>query len=410
MQRPVKGYPHWSAYHRRHRFHRSFLAGSFVLTLLTLLSLGSLYVQTTSASQVTLFTLDIVDPNAAQVVPASGGISGSGGGSLFEPSPILNQPKLEPKSPATNFVIALVRDNGTDDPDAKATESQAQTKIPVVTTNPPRFRGRVGVANAILVLELHSSPSQAITSTIKADDTGSWEFTPPHALINGAHILYVSVFDMLGQFKLGSSILQFIVASDASGNVALPPAQPGPPPQSSLFAQGQLLFDVRATIPEAYRSINPGQDLLVQLDLVNLSAGQRPTDVSIHYKIRNQKGDVFLDQTETLAVPQAGSFIRLFRTAYRLPPDQYVFETSLPYNDGRVEAFSSDQFTVKGEPVIGFPGGAKVNVNVALQGLGLLLAFFAGITYYEFKQVEGLAKIIHHITDHDLLSKGLIVR
>src|SRR3989344_778405 len=204
-------HPHLHLFHRKHKFHRTFLVVSAILSLVSFSLLGTLYLKTSiGASQQTLFTLEITETGAAPVESPS--TSGGGSSSTVFPSPILKKPEKKSPTPLRSFRVALLDEQGKEHPSGIATDKAPQTKIPVIRHNQPAFRGNIDLPFAVLILELHSEPESALTATIQTDETGSWEFTAPEPLEEGWHILYVTMFDPQSAIELGRTILQFRVA------------------------------------------------------------------------------------------------------------------------------------------------------------------------------------------------------
>src|SRR3989344_2225232 len=215
------------------------------------------------------------------------------------------------------------------------------------------------------------------------------------------------MFDPQSEIELGRTILQFRVA----GSEAVTPPAPAPPlpPPPSFYEQDKLEYDVSASIPNTYQTINPGQDLLVQIDIVNPFPESEAQKITLLYKTKNEQDELVLEQKESLVVSQPSqAFARLFRTGYRLEPGKYGLEIYLPYPDGRLAAFSTIDFEINGPPVLTLTSGRTLNLTLIFQVLSLLLTAFGLIAYYELKQVQSLSWIIHQITEQDLLAKGLI--
>ncbi len=74
-------------------------------------------------------------------------------------------------------------------------------------------------------------------------------------------------------------------------------------------AIGDALFDVILTIPEKSREIEPGEDLLISIELINFG-GPGETNVSIAYIITNSKGDIVLIEHEKRVVETQASFLK----------------------------------------------------------------------------------------------------
>ena len=94
------------------------------------------------------------------------------------------------------------------------------------------------------------------------------------------------------------------------------------------------LFDIVVDIPQGYREVEPGEELLSSIKLINLGSAGR-VDVFLDYWIVNSKEDIVLKKTETVAVETQANFVRSFDIPDDLPSGDYKLYAKITYADGR---------------------------------------------------------------------------
>jgi len=102
------------------------------------------------------------------------------------------------------------------------------------------------------------------------------------------------------------------------------------------------LFDIFIEVPEDFHEIFADEELFSTIKLVNLGSAGR-IDVFLDYEIINEKGDLVLDQRETIAVETQATIVREFDLTGN-PPGDYVLQVKLTYADGR---FAETQHSFK---------------------------------------------------------------
>ncbi len=139
--------------------------------------------------------------------------------------------------------------------------------------------------------------------------------------------------------------------------------------------EGQSLFDIAVNIPEQYRFIQPGGNLTSQISLTQIGV-QKETDVTLSYIIKDFKGNVYEQTTETIAVYKQKIFEKTFDVS-NLSSGDYLLGIEAIYSGG--VATSSAQFTIvsPGEVISKTP---EINIFLLSIGtfifLGLLFSFF----------------------------------
>ena len=70
-------------------------------------------------------------------------------------------------------------------------------------------------------------------------------------------------------------------------------------------------FNIQITIPDEYKTMHPGEELVASIKLVNLGSSGRE-DVFLDYWITDSEQNVILQRKETVAVETHANFIRFF--------------------------------------------------------------------------------------------------
>ncbi len=114
-----------------------------------------------------------------------------------------------------------------------------------------------------------------------------------------------------------------------------------------LYAKAQTeKSEVRTTSGALVTRVAPGELLPISVKLTNFGGGKR-VDVTIDYRILNEKGDAVLTEKETVAVETTASFIKVIQIPRDVPPGKYTAESSIVYQGQKVPAAASYQFTVE---------------------------------------------------------------
>ncbi len=103
------------------------------------------------------------------------------------------------------------------------------------------------------------------------------------------------------------------------------------------------LFDITVSIPIAMKTINPGENLKVQVELLEMGI-QKYKDVTLNYVIKDFDGNIYLTESETIAVSDQKTFSREVYTEH-LSSGDYILGVELIYPDG--VAVASSYFRVK---------------------------------------------------------------
>jgi hypothetical protein len=104
-----------------------------------------------------------------------------------------------------------------------------------------------------------------------------------------------------------------------------------------------VLFDVKLDIPAEYAEIESGQELNAQITLLNVGAPEK-VDVLASYFIKDVRGNIVYEETETFAVEQQISYQKSFPVHDSTAAGNYVAIVEIRYVDSF--AISSQLFRV----------------------------------------------------------------
>lgn len=104
-----------------------------------------------------------------------------------------------------------------------------------------------------------------------------------------------------------------------------------------------VLFDVKLDIPSAYKEVEAGGELKVQISLLNVGPA-RIVDVTPVYLIKNVQGGAVYESSETFAVEKQASYVKSFKIPKELQPGDYLVIVEVRYANSF--AVSSELFRV----------------------------------------------------------------
>ena len=92
------------------------------------------------------------------------------------------------------------------------------------------------------------------------------------------------------------------------------------------------LFDVDVEVLSGSKKLFPGQELLLEVNLINVRGFGR-VDVVVEYSIKDLQGNVIATEHETLAVETQAKFTRSLSVPSDLKPGTYVAVAKVTYGD-----------------------------------------------------------------------------
>ena len=105
------------------------------------------------------------------------------------------------------------------------------------------------------------------------------------------------------------------------------------------------LFDIIITIPDKYKIVHPGDELLASIKLINLGSAGR-VDVFLDYWITDLQNNTVLKRKETVAVETQANFVRTFDIPKDIDSGKYNLYAKITYADGKL-AIANHSFEVE---------------------------------------------------------------
>tara|TARA_B100000315_G_C14542855_1_gene571790 strand:+ start:1 stop:1080 length:1080 start_codon:yes stop_codon:yes gene_type:complete len=139
------------------------------------------------------------------------------------------------------------------------------------------------------------------------------------------------------------------------------------------------LFDIKILIPRYMKVIVPNTNLKAQVDLIQMGLKEK-IDVTLNYVIKDFVGNVYLKESETLAVYDQKSIDKEFYTQ-EFSPNDYVLGVELIYPDGVVVA--SSQFKIQEKKVL----GTKEMMMIALTLIVILVFIVMSVIIKRYKRI-----------------------
>jgi len=139
----------------------------------------------------------------------------------------------------------------------------------------------------------------------------------PKNLESGIHILKVTLYSPYGKSESETS---FEIAEEE--------------PKAWIVIRLSL-FDITIEIPDKYKKIHAGDELLTSIKLMNLGSGGR-IDVFLDYWITDPQGNTILKKKETVAVETQANFVRTFDIPENVKPGTYHIYAKITYADGKL--------------------------------------------------------------------------
>jgi hypothetical protein len=255
-------------------------------------------------------------------------------------------------------------------------------------------KGYTNIPEAIVFIEV-STPI-GIRSATFADAEGKWNYKFSGPILPGSYVLTATAQSQSIEQMTATTSLNFeIVLPEGVNPVAPTLLKPGIKP-----VRAGNLFDVLVRVPEQFKVIAPGNDLVVNVKLINFGSVGYPVDVTVQYTLEDDTGKIVLQRSETVAVATQLSMIKTFRTTPDLSQGTYKIIIKVPSEN--IIAESSDTFQLKGDPVLVLGKDAVVDFTLLFQGLIALFFLFALIVYFEYNKVVALSHIIKKVDQTDL--------
>ena len=108
------------------------------------------------------------------------------------------------------------------------------------------------------------------------------------------------------------------------------------PLSSTLLTTGQLTVG----------KVSPGDQLPLQVQLINFGTPDERVDVTLMYSVKNKRNIIVLDSSETVAVQTTSSFIKNVLIPQDFPTGTYSIDLLMSYQDQEFPAISQAKFKV----------------------------------------------------------------
>jgi hypothetical protein len=94
----------------------------------------------------------------------------------------------------------------------------------------------------------------------------------------------------------------------------------------------KALFDIDVEIPQRYKEVLPGEEVIMQLSIYNVERIGR-VDVEIEYGLKDLAGNIIASENEVLAVEMQVSIVRSLNVPFGVKPGSYVLYAEVKYDD-----------------------------------------------------------------------------
>lgn len=405
----------WSHEHTQRLFHISFLLAIMVIIAMVVLNLTFILFPSRAASITDSQTVTLtayvsgISSGPTTPNPTPGGTISTGGSSSgpSEPSPTpVPSPSTVPANTAqlTAATLSIAPFTGQVSTTEQVTVGKTTMNVPVFTTNRPRFMGSTNIPYAHVTVTLVADTEITGTSTADANGSFIWESAPLER--SGLYTVKMTVTNPSDPTRQTSSSFDFIssftppnTANSANPSAVaqfLPPA-----------FTGQTLFDVYATVATPDKHVQAGQQVQLNLELLDLSGLNKQLDVPLEFIVEDGDGTIVLQSSETVAVEGTKSFTKIFYTAANTPPGQYLVLAEVPSQ--KSYAVGSDTFIID-PPTSAAVATTSANGQSAGNGIPLLTAqasigliiFFLFVAYFEYHSIRALSGSIRKVRDSDL--------
>lgn len=164
------------------------------------------------------------------------------------------------------------------------------------------------------------------------------------------------------------------------------PTTETPETTSPILKKGEQkpLFDVKISIPDKYKTVFPGEDILAEITLINVGSTGK-VDVELTYTLKNQQGQTVENHTDTKAVETTTGLTKIFTTTPDAQPGQYALTVTLKYQQYTAKTTATITITKR---IKYLPTTIQKHLKETATTLGILLATTAILLYIKLKKKE----------------------
>lgn len=261
-------------------------------------------------------------------------------------------------------------------------------------TQYPSFSGTTSIPNALIFLIINTNPP--LYSTARATSSGQWIWLSPVVLSNSLYNISVTAQAPTDDTVFARANLDFAVATTSqqqkpqgggTGTTANPPSGSGASHSGPL--------NIFLEIPGLYKTINAGQKVLANIELVNNDPKHTPAPQDIAYRIENAQHETILEATDTVTLDKSVNFSKTFLTNPGARSGEYTVI-------GKIEnkmstAAASDTFTIRElkHPVTSGSNASKFIDWIQILGI-IILLLFALIAAIAYHNAHLISRAIRH--------------
>lgn len=138
------------------------------------------------------------------------------------------------------------------------------------------------------------------------------------------------------------------------------------------------LFDVDVEVVPQYKSIFPGDTVLIEVSLFNVRGFGR-VDVNLEYSIKDFKGNSIAEEHETVAIETQAKFSRELSVPSSIKPGNYVASVKVTFEDS--VGISSDLFEVKAKTIRLYPIIIREYTSYLVLGILIIIGISVFLVY-----------------------------
>jgi len=151
------------------------------------------------------------------------------------------------------------------------------------------------------------------------------------------------------------------------------------------------LFDIDVEIPQKYKEVLPGEEVLVQLTIYNVKGIGR-VDVYVEYGLKDLSGNIITSEHETLAVETQISIVESLDVPFDITPGNYVLYATVKYDD--IIGTGTDVFRIVTEKEVEIP--TRIVWSILLVIIILIVVYLLSVKFVE-KEIKKLLKHIGRV-------------
>src|SRR3989344_1718179 len=257
--------------------------------------------------------------------------------------------------------------------------------------------GEINVSNVLLKVSLHGSTNVERTISLSSDEGGEMKISVVG--LKGVSVTQESISFNKGESKkigikfdsagLSNGVYVGSVQITDGEDVSYLPV---------IFEveSVEVLFDVNLDIPPQYTSISPGDKLIAQLKIFDLTSGGTgnglgASKVDLEYKVQGIDGQVLNSESDTIVVDKQTPITKALSFPEDVTPWTYIF--SVVVRSGSSTGTATSMFTIKNpeeESVFSFGDGNGAITFLIIGGAILFFLVIVGLFVYLIRDRDKL--------------------